>query len=98
MMEDLSNHQFQAVVRLPIVTDELSFLLLEDTFTSCRKQDHSGRTLNQQRECLRGLLKFIDKKIFLKFRQGELTLDQVEARVNGCCFGVKYKVLDDLRD
>ena len=31
-------------------------------------------------------------------RAGELTLDQVEARINKYNFGVSYKVLDDLRD
>ena len=40
----------------------------------------------------------IDKKLFLKMRAGELTLDQVNARINKANFGVAYKVLDDLRD
>ena len=99
MMEDLSNHQFQAVVQLPTVADELSFLLLEDGLASeVEKKTDSAPNRTQYRESIRNSLMFIDKKLFLKLRAGELTLDQVDARINKANFGVSYKVLDDLRD
>tara|TARA_B110000285_G_C14786961_1_gene451204 strand:+ start:169 stop:519 length:351 start_codon:yes stop_codon:yes gene_type:complete len=43
-------------------------------------------------------LQCYDKKLFLKLRNGELTVDQVDARISAKHFGVSYKVLDDLRD
>jgi len=36
--------------------------------------------------------------MFVRLRDKELTLDQVKARLNNAHFGVKYVVLDDLKD
>ena len=35
--------------------------------------------------------------LFVKLRDGELTFDQVRARINALHFGLHYKVLDDLK-
>ena len=50
------------------------------------------------REVIKRCLRCYDKKLFIKLRNGELTIDQVDARLSAKHFGVSYKVLDDLRD
>ena len=43
------------------------------------------------------MLEHCDKDLFIKYRDGTITLDQLKARVTERCFGIKYTVLDDLR-
>ena len=43
------------------------------------------------------MLENCDRWIFLKFRDGELTADQLSSRVVERRFGLKYKTLDDLK-
>ena len=46
---------------------------------------------------LKDLLKTIDKYLFVMFRNGEITLDQLKARLAEKNQNVVYTVLDDLR-
>lgn len=42
-------------------------------------------------------LELIDKKLFIGLRDGQLTLNQVQARIDAAHHGVSYKVFDDLK-
>ena len=74
-------------------------MLLDQLPNKDQKKNRIGQlTANDRREVIKRCLKFYDKKLFLKLRNEELTIDQVDARISAKHFGVSYKVLDDLRD
>lgn len=43
-------------------------------------------------------VKKADKDLFVKLKEGEYTLDQLKARIAERTTGLKYVVLDDLKD
>lgn len=48
-------------------------------------------------EQLKVNLKMIDKDLFIKLRDGDLTFDQVRARLQHKNFNNNYRILDDFR-
>lgn len=46
---------------------------------------------------MKDLLRTMDKYLFIMFRNHEITLDQLKARLAEKNLNVKYTVLDDLR-
>jgi len=49
-------------------------------------------------EDLSATLKAADKDLYVRFKNGEYTLDQLKARIAERWDGTKYKVLDDLKE
>ena len=43
-------------------------------------------------------IKMADKDLFLKLKNGDYTMDQIKARISERKSGIKYVVLDDLKD
>ncbi|CDW91772.1 UNKNOWN [Stylonychia lemnae] len=58
------------------------------------RNQHFQTNMNE----IKDLLKTMDKYLFVMFRNQEITLDQLKARLAEKNLGVKYTVLDDLRD
>ena len=98
-LEDLDFREFQATLDVPGVQREVSYMLLDELSKNDHKKNRVGQlSPNDRREVIERCLRCYDKKLFLKLRNGELTIDQVDARVSAKHFGATYKVLDDLRD
>ena len=111
MLSDLDNDlaeldfkQFQAILDVPGVQKEVSYMLLDQLSKSgAQQQNQVGQlSTNRRREVIFFVidrcLSSYDKKLFLKLRNAELTIDQIGARLSAKHFGATYKVLDDLRD
>ena len=98
-LADMDFREFQAILDEPGVQKEVSYMLLDQLSKKEQKKNRIGQlTANDRREVIKRCLECYDKKLFLKLRDEELTIDQVDARLSAKHFGVSYKVLDDLRD
>lgn len=74
-------------------------MLLDQLSKSGIQKNRVGQlSTNDRREVIQRCLSSYDKNLFLKLRNSELTIDQIDARLSAKHFGATYKVLDDLRE
>ncbi|TNV86179.1 hypothetical protein FGO68_gene11142 [Halteria grandinella] len=81
----LKQFEFTKLMHNQEIVDDLAFKIYERDTKRIRDLQHFKNTL-----------KFCEKGLFIKFRNGKLTYDQLLARVEESRFGTKYTVLDDM--
>lgn len=98
---DLDFRKFQAILDVPGVQDETSYMILDELNKNepndARRNKVGQLSISGRREVIQRCLSYYDKQLFLKLRDGELTVDQVDARLSAKHAGVNYKVLDDFK-
>ena len=62
------------------------------------KRKIGGLTSKQEQQIISRCLDHADKNLTIKIKNGQLTLDQIQARLSFKYYGVTYKVLDDLKE
>lgn len=81
----LKQFEFTKLMHNQPIVDDLAFKIYERDTSRIKDLSHFKNTL-----------KFCEKGLFIKFRNGKITYDQLLARVEESRFGTKYTVLDDL--
>lgn len=81
----LKQYEFTKLMHNPEIVDDLAFRIYERDPKRIRDLQHFKQTL-----------KYCEKRLYVKFRTGKLTFDQLLSRVEESRFGTKYVVLDDM--
>ena len=99
-IESMGNLEFHEKLNYPGVIKETAFALMDILQPQYDRKMKQGYKLglNKWRECIAEILQEIDKSLFLMLKNQELTVDQVQAKIDYKKHGTVYKVLDDLRD
>jgi|TARA_B110000285_G_C15020453_1_gene561273 hypothetical protein len=84
----LSYYQYEGLMNEEGVCDKIASTLM----------DRHEHLKNQPAKEVATYVKKSDKDLFLKLRDGHCTLDQLKARIAERTTGLKYVVLDDLKD
>lgn len=96
----MSNLEFHEKLNYPGVVKETAFALMDILKPQYDRKVKQGYQLsiNRWRESIAAILLEIDKSLFIMLKNQELTVDQVQAKIDYKKHGTIYKVLDDLRD
>ena len=86
--KSLSFYQYEALMNEEGVCDKIASILME----------RYEYLKNQSVKEVAAYVKKSDKDLFIKLRDGHYTLDQLKARIAERTTGLKYVVLDDLKD
>ena len=84
----LSYYQYVSLLNEPDVSERIALTLMD-------KFDYLKKTSIKE---LATYVKKADKDLALKLKDGTITLDQLKARIAERKTGLKYVVLDDLKD
>eukprot|EP00347_Sterkiella_histriomuscorum_P014959 403358847 len=102
-LKSVKIHEFRKYMENEKILEHCSQLLYDSILLSDR-QDTAQSNFQQRNQHfqtnvsdIKDLLKTIDKYLFIMFRNQEITLDQLKARIAEKNLNVKYVVLDDLR-
>lgn len=85
---DMPYFEYEALLNDEEVSDKIAITLME-------KFDYLKKNTIKE---LGAYVKKADKDLFLKLKEGQITLDQLKARIAERNTGLKYVVLDDLKE